>query len=235
MRDHTLFFNRYWGLKNIYPVQALFYEDLKKGFGQTYPGIEMNVIALLILLVIIAVSVIFLAWNRSNSPTRLNTQRNGEIERPIHVPPDKAPPEVVIHYDIDIREEPPLAREKTMTLHNSGAPAFKVQIQDIAYKAFVARFPPVPEVTRGENKSVQAEIYHNNQIAGLLRRDFVRILEAKLQDTDGQKPICLEARVSYEDAKGMKFCSLHDIEYGPGAKKVSTLLKQNGQASETSA
>jgi hypothetical protein len=143
-----------------------------------------------------------------------------------------APPQVVIHYDIDIRDEPPMAREKTMTLKNSGAPAFKVQIQDIAYKNFVAKFPPVSEVAPGENKSVQAEIYHNNRVAGLLRHDFVRILEEKIQDTDGRTPICLEARVLYEDAQGMKFCSLHDIEYGPGAKKVRTSLKQNGEASK---
>ena len=192
----------------------------------------MNETVLLILLAIIAVSFIFMGWKRPNSSASLNTQGSEKIERPIHAPPDTAPPEVVIHYDIDIREEPPLAREKTMTLRNSGAPAFKVQIQDIAYKNFVAKFPPVSEVTQGENKSVQAEIYHNNQIAGLLRHDFVRILEEKIQDTDGKNPVCLEARVLYEDAKGTKFYSLHDIEYGPRAKKVKTSLKRNGQASE---
>jgi hypothetical protein len=117
-----------------------------------------------------------------------------------------------------------------MTLRNSGAPAFKVQIQDIAYNDFVAKFPPVSEVSPGEYKSVQAEIYHDNQIAGLLRHDFVRILEEKMQDTDAQNPVCLEVRVLYEDAEGTKFCSLHDIEYGPGAKKVRTSLKQNGPA-----
>ena len=194
----------------------------------------MNEIALLILLAIIAVSLIFLVWNRSNTHTQFNTRKSGEIERPIHAPPDTAPPEVVIHYDIDIRDEPPLAREKTMTLRNSGAPAFKVQIQDIAYNNFLAKFPPVSEVTQGENKPVQAEIYHNNQIAGLLRHDFVRILEEKIQDTDGNNPVCLEAHVLYEDATGTKFFSLHDIEYGPGAKKVKTSLKRNGQASEFS-
>ena len=188
----------------------------------------MNEIALLILLAIIAVS------NRANASASLNTQGSEKIERPIPAQPAMARPQVVIHYDIDIREEPPLAREKTMTLRNSGAPAFKVQIQDIAYKNFVAKFPPVSEVTQGENKSVQAEIYHNNQIAGLLRHDFVRILEEKIQDTDGKNLVCLEARVLYEDAKGTKFCSLHNIEYGPGAKKVKTSLKRNGQASEFS-
>ncbi len=194
----------------------------------------MNATALLILLAIIAVSFIFMGWKRANASARVKTQENENSERPIPVQPAMARPEVVIHYDIDIRDEPPLAREKTMTLRNSGAPAFKVQIQDIAYKNFVAKFSPVSEVTQGENKSVQAEIYHNNQIAGLLRHDFVRILEEKIQDTDtdGKNPVCLEARVLYEDAKGTKFCSLHDIEYGPGAKKVKTSLKRNGQASE---
>ncbi len=161
----------------------------------------MNGIALLILLAVIAVAFIFLVWDRSKAPTQSSTQRNGKIERPIHTPPAMARPEVVIHYDIDIRDEPPLAREKTMTLRNTGAPAFKVQIQDIAYKNFVAKFPPVSEVTQGENKSIQAEIYHNNQIAGLLRHDFVRILEEKTRDTDGQNPVCLESCVLYEDAK----------------------------------
>jgi len=192
----------------------------------------MNEIALLILLAVIASSFIFLVWDRRKAPTQSSTRRSGEIERPIHTPPDTAPPEVVLHYDIDIREEPPLAREKTMTLRNSGAPAFKVQIQDISYKNYVAKFPAISEVTPAENKSVQAEIYHNNQIAGLLRHDFVRILETKVQDTEGRTPIYLEARVLYEDAQGIKFCSLHDIEYGPGAKKVRTLLKRNGKASE---
>ncbi len=192
----------------------------------------MNVTALLILLAIIAVSFIFMSWYRANASAGLNTQESENIERPIPAQPAMARPEVVIHYDIDIRDEPPLAREKSMTLRNSGAPAFKVQIQDIEYKNFVAKFPPVSEVTQRENKSVQAEIYHNNQIAGLLRHDFVRILEEKIQDTDGKNPVCLEARVLYEDAKGTKFCSLHDIEYGPGAKKVKTSLKRNGQASE---
>ena len=186
----------------------------------------------LIILAIIAVSLIFMGWKRANASARFNTQESEKIERPIPAQPAMAPPEVVIHYNIDIRDEPPLAREKTMTLRNSGAPAFKVQIQDIAYKNYVAKFPPVSEVTQGENKSVQAEIYHNNQIAGLLRHDFVRILEEKIQDTDGKSPVCLEARVLYEDAQGTKFCSLHDIEYGPGAKKVKTSLKRNGQASE---
>ena len=132
----------------------------------------MNETALLILLAIIAVSFIFIGWYRANPSASLNTQGSDNIERPIPVQPAMARPEVVIHYDIDIRDEPPLAREKTMTLRNSGAPAFKVQIQDIAYKNFVAKFPPVSEVTQGENKSVQAEIYHNNQIAGLLRHDL---------------------------------------------------------------
>ena len=141
-----------------------------------------------------------------------------------------ARPEVVIHYEIDIRDEPPLAREKSMKLRVSGGPAFKVQIQDISYKKFVAKFPSISEVTQGENKSVQAEIYHNNQSAGLLRHDFVRILEEKIKDTDGKNPIYLEARVLYEDAKGTKFCALHDIEYAPGAKKVKTSLKRNGHA-----
>jgi len=186
--------------------------------------------ALLILLAIIAVSCTFMGWKRANASARLNPQESEKIERTIPPQPAMARPEVVIHYDIDIRDEPPLAREKTMTLRNSGAPAFKVQIQDIAYKNFVAKFPPVSEVTQGENKSVQAEIYHNNHLAGLLRHDFVRILEEKIQDGDGQNPVCLEARVLYEDAKGTKFCSLHDIEYGPGAKKVKTSLKGNGPA-----
>ncbi len=186
----------------------------------------------LIILAIIAVSLIFMGWKRANASARLNTQKSEKIERPIPAQPAMARPEVVIYYDIDIRDEPPLAREKTMMLKNSGGPAFKVQIQDIAYKNFVAKFPPVSEVTQGENKSVQAQIYHNNQIAGLLRHDFVRILEEKIQDTDGKSPVCLEARVLYEDAQGTKFCSLHDIEYGPGAKKVKTSLKRNGQASE---
>jgi len=192
----------------------------------------MNATALLILLAIIAVSFIFMGWKRANASASVKTQENENIERPIPAQPAMARPEVVIHYDIDIRDEPPLAREKTMTLRNSGGPAFKVQIQDIAFKKFVAKFPPVSEVTQGENKSVQAEIYHDNQIAGLLRHDFVRLLEEKIQDTDGKNPVCLEARVLYEDAKGTKFCSLHDIEYGPGAKKVKTSLKRNGQASE---
>ncbi len=192
----------------------------------------MNVTALLIILAIIAVSFIFMGWNRAHASSNSNTQGSENIERPIPAQPAMARPEVVIHYDIDIRDEPPLAREKTMTLRNSGGPAFKVQIQDIAYKNFVAKFPPVSEVTQGRNKSVQAEIYHNNQIAGLLWHDFVRILEEKLQDTDGKIPVSLEARVLYEDAKGTKFCSVHDIEYGPGAKKVITSLKRNGQASE---
>ncbi len=188
--------------------------------------------ALLILLAIIAVSFIFMGWKRANASASSNTQGSEKIERPIPAQPAMARPEVVIHYDIDIRDEPPLAREKRMTLRNSGGPAFKVQIQDIAYKNFVAKFPPVSEVTQGENKAVQAEIYHNNQIAGLLRHDFVRILEEKIQDTDGKNPVYLEARVLYEDAEGTKFCSLHDIEYSPGAKKVKTSLKRNGQASE---
>ena len=192
----------------------------------------MNVTALLILLAIIAVSFIFMGWYRANASASLNTQESENLERPTPAQPAMARPEVVIHYDIDIRDEPPLAREKTMTLRNTGAPAFKVQIQDIAYKNFVAKFPPVSEVTQGENKSIQAEIYHNNQIAGLLRHDFVRILEEKTRDTDGQNPVCLEACVLYEDAKGTKFCSLHDIAYGPGSKKVKTSLKRNGQVSE---
>ncbi len=186
----------------------------------------------LIILAIIAVSLIFMGWKRANASDRLNPRESEKIERPIPPQPAIAQPEVVIHYDIDIRDEPPLAREKTMTLRNSGAPAFKVQIQDIAYKNFVAKFPPVSEVTQGENKSVQAEIYHNNQIAGLLRHDFVRILEEKIQDTDSKNPICLEARVLYEDGEGTKYCSLHDIAYGPGSKKVKTSLKRNGQVSE---
>ncbi len=190
----------------------------------------MNETALLILLAIIAVSFIFMGWKRANAPNRSKTPGSEKIERPIPAQPAMARPEVVIHYDIDIRDEPPLAREKRMTLRNSGGPAFKVQIQDIAYKNFVAKFPPVSEVTQGENKAVQAEIYHNNQIAGLLRHDFVRILEEKIQDTDGKNPVYLEARVLYEDAEGTKFCSLHDIEYGPGAKKVKTSLKGHGPA-----
>ena len=109
----------------------------------------MTETALLILLAIIAVAFIFLVWDRSKAPTRSSTQRSGNFERPIHTPAAMAWPEVVIHYDIDIRDEPPLAREKKMTLRNSGAPAFKVQIQDIAYKNFVAKFPPVSEVTQG--------------------------------------------------------------------------------------
>ncbi len=195
-------------------------------------GIEMTETALLILLALIAVSFIFMGWKRAQATARSKTQGSEKIERPIPAHPAIAPPEVVIHYDIDIRGESPLAREKTMKLRNSGGAAFNVQIQDIVYKNFVAKFPPVSEVTQGETKSVQAEIYHNNQIAGLLRHDFVRILEEKIQDTDGKNPVCLEARVLYEDAKGTKFCSLHDIEYGPGAKKVKTSLKRNGQASE---
>jgi hypothetical protein len=191
----------------------------------------MNETALLILLAIIAVSFILVGWNRARTSTRSNTQES-ESTRPVPVQPAMAPPQVVIHYDIDIRGEPPLAREKTMTLRNSGAPAFKVQIQDVAYKDFVAKFPAVSEVTPGGHKSVQAEIYHNNRSAGLLRHDFVRILEEKMQDTDTQNPICLEVHVLYEDAEGTKFCSLHDIEYGPGAKKVRTSLKRNGEASE---
>jgi hypothetical protein len=191
----------------------------------------MNETTLLILLAIIAISLILVGWNRANASTRFKT-RGSAIEQPVPAQPAMVPPQVVIHYDIDIREEPSLAREKTMTLRNSGAPAFKVQIQDITYNNFVAKFPPVSEVTPGEHKSVQAEIYHNNQLAGLLRHDFVRILEEKMQDTDAQNPICLEVRVLYEDAQGTKFCSLHDIEYGPGAKKVRTSLKRNGQESE---
>jgi hypothetical protein len=191
----------------------------------------MNETTLLILLAIIAVSFILVGWNRARTSTRSITQKS-ESAKPVPLQPPVAPPQVVIHYDIDIREEPSLAREKTMTLRNSGAPAFKVQIQDVAYKDYVAKFPPVSEVTPGEHKSVQAEIYHNNQIAGLLRHDFVRILEEKMQDTDTQNPICLEVRVLYEDAEGTKFCSLHDVEYGPGAKKVRTSLKRNGEASE---
>ena len=191
----------------------------------------MNETALLILLAIIVISLILVVWNRVHASTRLNTQGR-EIEKPVSAQPAVAPPQVVIHYDIDIREEPSLAREKTMTLRNSGAPAFKVQIQDIAYKNFVAKFPAVSEVTPGEHTPVQAEIYHNNQVAGLLRHDFVRILEEKVRDTDAQNPISLEVRVLYEDAEGTRFCSLHDIEYGPGAKKVRTSLKRNGPASE---
>ena len=189
----------------------------------------MNATALLILIAIIAISFILIGWNRATASTRLRTQGSA-IEQPAPAQPVLVPPQVVIHYDIDIREEPSLAREKTMTLRNSGAPAFKVQIQDIAYKNFVAKFPPISEVTPGEHKSVQAEIYHNNQIAGLLRHDFVRILEEKMQDTDTQNQICLEVRVLYEDAEGTQFCSLHDIEYGPGAKKVRTSLKRKGPA-----
>jgi len=198
----------------------------------TYLGIEVNETALLILLALIAVSLIFIGWKLVNPAARSTPQKSENIERPLPAQPAMARPEVVIHYEIDIRDEPPLAREKRMKLRNSGGPAFKVQIQDIAYKNFVAKFPPVSEVIQGENKSVQAEIYHNNQSAGLLRHDFVRILEEKVQDTDGKSPVCLEARVLYEDAQGKKFCSLHDIEYGPGAKKVKTSLKQNGYASE---
>ena len=190
----------------------------------------MNEILLLIVLAVVAVS--FILWGRIKAPTRLDTQKSVEREPRIPAQVDMAPPEVVIRYDIDIRDEPPLAREKTMTLQNSGAPAFNIQIQNISYKNILAKFPAVSTLTQGENKSVQAEIYHNNQIAGLLRHDFVRILEEKVQDTGGQQPIHLEARVSYEDAKGMKFCSLHDIEYGPGAKKVKTSLRRNGKASE---
>ena len=69
----------------------------------------------------------------------------------------------------------------------------------------------------------------------LQQRPFIKhltILEEKMQDTDAQNPICLEVRVLYEDAEGTRFCSLHDIEYGPGAKKVRTSLKRNGEASE---
>ncbi len=190
----------------------------------------MNATAVLILLAIIAVSFILVAWNRTKASARVQTQGSQNSARPVPAQPVIVRPEVVIHYDIDIRGEPPLAREKTMTLRNSGSPAFKVQIQDIAYKNFVAKFPPVSEVTQGEHQSVQAEIYHNNQTAGLLRHDFVRILEEKTQDTDSRNPVCLEARVLYEDAQGTKFCSLHDIEYGPEAKKVKTSLKRNGPA-----
>ena len=199
----------------------------------TYLGIEINETALLILLAIIAVSLIFIGWKlaRPAAPSPPPASEKSEkIERPIPAQPAMARPEVVIHYEIDIRDEPPLAREKSMKLRVSGGPAFKVQIQDISYKKFVAKFPSISEVTQGENKSVQAEIYHNNQSAGLLRHDFVRILEEKIKDTDGRNPVYLEARVLYEDAKGTKFCALHDIEYAPGAKKVKTSLKRNGHA-----
>jgi hypothetical protein len=199
----------------------------------TYLGIEVSETALLILLAIIAVSLIFIGWklaNPANPATPSPPRESEKSERPIPAQPAMARPEVVIHYEIDIRDEPPLAREKSMKLRVSGGPAFKVQIQDISYKKFVAKFPPISEVTQGENKSVQAEIYHNNQSAGLLRHDFVRILEEKIKDTDGRNPIYLEARVLYEDAKGTKFCALHDIEYAPGAKKVKTSLKRNGHA-----
>ena len=189
----------------------------------------MNETALLIIIAIIAISFTLVSWNRVKASTRFNTQ-GSEIEQPVPAQPAVVPPQVVIHYDIDIREEPSLAREKRMTLRNSGAPAFKVQIQDIAYKNFVAKFPAVSEVPPGEHKPVQADIYHNNQVAGLLRHDFVRILEEKVRDTDAQNPISLEVRVLYEDAEGTRFCSLHDIEYGAGAKKVRTSLKQNGPA-----
>lgn len=200
-----------------------------------YLGIEMNETALLILLAIATVSFIFMGWQfmgwkRTNASSPLSTQASKKIERPIPAQPAMARPEVVIHYEIDIRDEPPLAREKSMKLRVSGGSAFKVKIQDISYKKFVAKFPPISEVTQGENKSVQAEIYHNNQSAGLLRHDFVRILEEKIKDTDGRNPVYLEARVLYEDAEGTKFCSLHDIEYAPGAKKVKTSLRTNGPA-----
>ena len=196
----------------------------------TYLGIEVNETALLILLAIIAVSLIFIGWRLAHPAVRSIPQASKKIERPIPAQPAMARPEVVIHYEIDIRDEPPLAREKSMKLRVSGGSAFKVKIQDIAYKKFVAKFPPISEVTQGENKSVQAEIYHNNQSAGLLRHDFVRILEEKIKDTDGRNPVYLEARVLYEDAEGTKFCSLHDIEYAPGAKKVKTSLRTNGPA-----
>jgi len=179
----------------------------------------MNVTALLIILAIIAVSFIFMGWNRAHASSNSNTQGSENIERPIPAQPAMARPEVVIHYDIDIRDEPPLAREKTMTLRNSGGPAFKVQIQDIAYKNFVAKFPPVSEVTQGRNKSVQAEIYHNNQIAGLLWHDFVRILEEKLQDTDGKIPVSLEAPFYTKMQRERSFAPYTTLNMFPGQRR----------------
>ena len=189
----------------------------------------LNEALLVVLLAVLAVSFIYFIWKRINPPASLETQKRAEVERPIHTRPITESPKVVIAYDIDLREEAAWAREKTMTLRNSGGPAFKVQIQAIQYKNFAARFPVMSELSKGENKSAQAEVYQDGKIAGLLRHDFVRILEAIVQDSDRKEPISLEARVLYEDGEGTSFCSLHDIEYGPGTKKVTTVLKWNGR------
>ena len=121
----------------------------------TYLGIEVNETALLILLAIIAVSLIFIGWKLARPAAPSPPPVSEKSDRPIPAQPAMPRPEVVIHYEIDIRDEPPLAREKSMKLRVSGGPAFKVQIQDISYKKFVAKFPSISEVTQGENKSVK--------------------------------------------------------------------------------
>ncbi len=187
---------------------------------------------LVVLLAVLAVSFIYFIWKRMNPPASSETQKRPEVQPPIHTRPVTESPRVVINYDIDLREEAAWAREKTMTLRNSGGPAFKVQIQAIQYKNFDARFPLKSELSKGDSQSVQVEVYQDGKIAGLLRHDFVRVLEAIVQDSDRKEPIFLEARVLYEDGEGTSFCSLHEIEYGPVAKKVTTVLKWNGKESE---
>ncbi len=189
----------------------------------------LNEALLVVLLAVLAVSFIYFIWKRMSPPASLETQKRAEVERPIQTRPVTEGPKVVIAYDIDLREEAAWAREKSMTLQNSGGPAFKVQIQTIQHKNFTARFPVIPELIKGESQSAQAEVFQDGKIAGLLRHDFVRILEAIVLDSDLKDVIHVEARVLYEDGEGTKFCSVHDIEYGPGAKKVKTVLKGNGR------
>ena len=189
----------------------------------------MNETLLVILLAVLAVSFLYFIWNRKKPPASPETQKKVEVEPPIHTRPVTESPKVVLDYDVDLHEDASWAREKMMTLQNSGGPAFKVQIQAIQYKNFAARFPVMPELNKGEHKSVQAEVYQDGKITGLLRHDFVRILEAIVQDSDRKEAIRLEARVLYEDGEGTKFCSLHDIEYGPAGRKVTTVLKWNGK------
>ena len=189
----------------------------------------LNETYIVVVLAVLAVSLIYFIWKRMSPPASLETRKRAEVERPLDTSPVREGPKVMIAYDIDLREEAAWAREKAMNLQNSGGPAFKVQIQTIEHKNFTARFPVIPELIKGESKSAQAEVYQDGKIAGLLRHDFVRILEAVVQDSDRKDVIHVEARVLYEDGEGTSFCSLHEIEYGPGAKKVKTVLKWNGK------
>lgn len=203
-------------------------------------GIGMTDTFLVVLAAIFIIPILHFGWNLINAPVRLDAEKGVEIERlsgslkekeDIGNHSDKSRPIVVIHYDIDIRKESPLGREKPMTLQNFGEPAFNTQIQDISYKNLVVKFPLLSQVIKGENESVNADVYQDGKII-MLRRDFVRVLEAKMNDTDGKEPICFEARVLYEDVEGTKFCSLHEIKYDLWAQQVATLLKWNGKASE---